>query len=1110
MVSITSLSAEKKLGYAIHWAGAIVALLVVLGLSTPTALGQCTLTGTVSSWTAAGSGTWSTSGDWSSGVPNSSTTSACITNGTSGTPSAVTLNINATVDNLQLGSFDSLTSALNTQLGIAGTEIINGGSIAINGGSGNNTDLLIENNVTLSGGGTLTLSTAGGGGDAFLEESGGSFTLTNQSTIQGNGIIGNNGLSLVNSGTVDANVSGAGLELVSMTNGVTNTGLLEATKSGVLQLNGITVNNAGGNITANGGTVQFFGSTDIQGGTLNTLNGGTLGTPSGYSAYLDGSTGAGAVTINGTYTSPLNTNTYLLGTITNKGNIQLNGGSGTNTFLQIDEGSGSNTNVTLNGGGTVTLSTASGGGDAYIQQAVGGMTLTNVNNTIQGSGIIGNGGLALNNESTINANVSGAALTLNNSGATTNTGLLEATGGGVLQLVGVTVNNAGGNITAGSGSTVQIYGSSDIQGGTLNTLSGGTMGTPQNNSAILDGSTTAGAITLNGTYTSALNSNTYILGTINNQGNIQVNGGSGNNTQLLLDGGSGNTVVTLKGGGTVSLSTSGGGGSAFIDQAVGGMTLTNVNNTIQGNGIIGNGGLALNNESTVNANVSGAALTLNNSGATFNTGLLEATGGGVLNLSGITVNNAGGNITAGPSSTVQLYANTDIQGGTLNNNGTFLGTYQGYSAYLDGSTSAGAVTINGTYTSVLNSNTYLLGTINNQGNIQVNGGSGPNTQLLTDEGTGNNLVVTLKGGGTVTLSTAGGGGSAYIDQAVGGMTLDNVNNTIQGNGIIGNNGLSLINSGTVDANVSGAGLELVSMTNGVTNTALLEATNGGVLQLNGVTVNNAGGNITAGSGSSVHLFSGAVIQGGTLTNNGTFLGTAAGYSAVLDGSTSAGAITLNGTYTSGLSSQTYVLGTINNNNNLQVEGGSGDNTFLMTDSTNVTLKGGGTVTLSTATGGGNAWLQQEAGGQTLTNVNNTIQGEGVIGNNGLTLVNESGGTINANSTGSGVITTLTLTSLSLTNQGLLEASNSDVLNIDGINVLNDGGKITANAGATVQLYGNADIEGGTLTNNGAFLGTAAGYAAYLDGSTKQGDVTLKGTYTSALGSDTYLLGACRR
>src|SRR5208282_195180 len=124
-----------------------------------------------------------------------------------------------------------------------------------------------------------------------------------------------------------------------------------------------------------------------------------------------------------------------------------------------------------------------------------------------------------------------------------------------------------------------------------------------------------------------------------------------------------------------------------------------------------------------------------------------------LNIDGITVNNAGGNITANAGATVQIFANATIQGGTLNNNGgAFFGTPSGQAAFLDGSTASGAVTINGTYTSALNTNTYLLGTINNQGNIQVDGGSGTNTYLIID--TSN---VTLEGGGTLTLSTAGGG-----------------------------------------------------------------------------------------------------------------------------------------------------------------------------------------------------------------------------------------------------------------------------------------------------------------------------------------------------------------
>jgi hypothetical protein len=1108
MLSAFVLSAEKKLGaYAIRCAGAIVALLVVLCFSAPTALGQCTtLAGTVATWSAGTSSNWYTGSNWStSAVPNSSSTSACIVDGSS----TVTLDANTgtTIDDLQLASGNTLTTGLNTQLVVAGTQILNAGSIVINGGSGTNSGLYIENNVTLSGGGTLTLSTAGGGGNANIGQSGAGFTLTNQSTIEGNGVIGNTGLSLmVNSGTVDANVSGQGLLLEG--NAITNTNLLEATGGGVLQLNGVTVNNAGGNITANGGTVQLYGGTDIQGGTLNTLNGGTLGTPQGYEAYLDGSTSA--VTIKGTYTAALNSTTYLLGTITNLGNIQVNGGSGSNTGLSVDSA-----NVTLNGGGTVTLSTASGGGNAIIYQAVGGETLTNADNTIQGSGIIGDNGLSFGNSGTVNANVSGQGLYLESiTGAIPNTGLLEATGGGVLELNGVTVNNGGANITA-NGGTVQLYDGTVIVGGTLTNKGGGWLGTPQGYAATLDGST-AGAITLKGTYTSDVNSSTTLLGTINNNNLIQVNGGSGSNTSLIMgEGAGGDMGVTLQGGGTVTLSTATGGGNAIIDQAVGGMTLTNVNNTIQGEGIIGDNGLTVINESggTIDANSKGVGvittLTLESMGGGLtNQGLLEATNDGALLINGVTVSNGGANITAtGSGASVQLYDGTDIVGGNLNNNGgAFFGTPSGYSATLDGSTAAGAITLNGTYTSDLNTSTTLLGTINNN-NIQVNGGGGSNTGLIMGEGAGGNKAVTLQGGGTVTLSTATGGGNAYIYQSVGGMTLTNVNNTIQGEGIIGDNGLSLVNEATIDANSTGNGvittLTLESMA-GLTNQGLLEATNNGALLINGVTVSNAGANITAnGPGASVQLYGGTTIQGGTLNNNGGWLGTVSGYNAYLDGST-AGAITLNGTYTSDLNTNTYLLGTINNKNNFQVNGGAGDNTELIMGS-NVTLQGGGTLTLNTAGGGGQVYVYQAAGGTTLENVNNLIQGNGEIGYNGLTLLNDAAGVVNANVSGG----TLLLAGSPVTNAGLLEATGGGTLEIESETVNNaagSGGNITANGGA-VAIY-DATIEGGTLnTLNGGTMETLGGTYGVLDGTT-EGALTISAgsTYTSALNTTTYLLG----
>ncbi len=773
-------------------------LLLLLVLSVSFAAGsaqaQCTLS-SPTTWNMGGNGNWSTNGDWNPAVfPNSSATNVCITNGTS----TVTLDTNASVADLQLATGNILTTNLGTQLSVFGTQILNAGQIVLNGGGGANTLLTLDNNVTLSGGGTVNLNVAGGGGSTFIQQGVGGLTLTNaDNTIQGAGIIGNNGLALTNDagGTINANVSGATLTL----NGgglIGNAGLLEGTNGGFLQIEN-TVNNAGGNITANGGTVQVFASATIQGGTLNTLNGGTLGTPAGNVAFLDGSTGAGAVTVStgSTYTSDLGSQTLLLGTINNKGNIQLNGGGGNNTILQLVS------NTTLQGGGTVTLSTAGGGGSAFVQQNVGGLTLTNVDNTIQGNGVIGNNGLALTNNAggTIKANVSGGTLTLNGGGLVSNAGLLEATNGGTLQIEN-TVNNAGGNITA-NGGTVQMI-NATVQGGTLNAVSGGTLETLGGFSATLDGSN-AGALTIssNTTYTSDFNSQTALLGTITNNGNIQVNGGGGTNSFLFAG-----SNVTLQGGGTVTLSTtSSGGGNAIIEQSVGGLTLTNVNNTIQGEGIIGNNGLTLLNQSggTINANSTGGALittlTLDSTNVT-NIGLLEATNSGVLNLNGITVNNAGGNITAnGAGTTVQFFGSAVIQGGTLNNNGGTLGTPANNVATLDGTTQ-GPLTINGTYTSDLNSQTFLLGTINNN-NLQLDGGGGTNSVLFV----GSN--VTLQGGGTVTLSTtASGGGNAIIEQSVGGLTLTNVNNTIQGEGIIGNNGLTLVNKATIDANSTGGAL----------------------------------------------------------------------------------------------------------------------------------------------------------------------------------------------------------------------------------------------------------------------------------------------------------------
>ena len=144
------------------------------------------------------------------------------------------------------------------------------------------------------------------------------------------------------------------------------------------------------------------------------------------------------------------------------------------------------------------------------------------------------------------------------------------------------------------------------------------------------------------------------------------------------------------------------------------------------------------------------------SGALPNTGLLEATSGGILQVNGVTVNNAGGNITANSGSTVQLFGGTDIQGGTLNNNRRDAGNLAGNTAILDGSTN-GPLTINGTYTADTGSTDHFAWDDHQQWQHPVERGQwhqcAPGVRRRQYD---------AQGGGTVTLSTASGGGTAFI------------------------------------------------------------------------------------------------------------------------------------------------------------------------------------------------------------------------------------------------------------------------------------------------------------------------------------------------------------
>jgi len=354
-------------------------------------------------------------------------------------------------------------------------------------------------------------------------------------------------------------------------------------------------------------------------------------------------------------------------------------------------------------------------------------------------------------------------------------------------------------------------------------------------------------------------------------------------------------------------------------------------------------------------------------------------------------------------------------------------------------------------------------TLNISGTLNVFGSSVANSGLIDLEN--GNLTVsgssfTLTGGGTVQMQA-----DAFLNQSSGGQTLFNFDNMIEGTGQLGQNGLSLNNesAGTVNANVSGGTLYL-NGNGAVTNAGLLEATNGGFLQIDN-SVANTGGNITANNGT-VYLNAG--ITGGTLNTSGTGL-------IQNDGNTTLSGVTVSAGSTYTAAGQNYLEGTITNNGTITSPNGN-----LTILGGNVTLTGGGTVVMQSDT-----FINEGSGGLNLDNLNNLIEGSGQLGQNGMTLDNESGGTVDANVNGG----TLYLNGGgAVTNAGLLEATNGGFLQIDNT-INNTGANITASGGI---VYINATINGGTLNATGTNL-------MENDGNTTLNGVTLStgSTYTAA-------------
>jgi len=570
-----------------------------------------------------GTGNWSNASKWSAGVP-SGTSNALIDNG-NGAASPVTLDINGVATNLTIDSDDSLSlnNGVTLSIGATGGGTINNvGNLNINS-TGAQTALIVVNalgaGVTLTGGGTLNMSN---NPNNLIGPYGGVLINVNN-TIQGAGHIGNTQMELNNQGTINANIGGGGANrlILDPTTGThVNTGTLEATNGGTLEVQGSNYTNTGGKIQAvgAGSTVLLDAFTMVGGGTVTTSGGGTIiSNWVGFSGpALDGRTNI--VTNAGTFQIPDGNAAVLLGTVNNTGTILLNG-TASQTELHFQAQS-----ATLTGKGKVIMSNSP---NNSIGAFGGG--LTNLNNTIEGAGHIGNTQAAVNNKGKIIANQPTTLII--DCVAFSNPGTLIVNKGSLMNINDTFSNFSGTTLTGGTymvSGTLQFNGANIVNDAAHITLTGTA-------SAIIDQAANDAlrnfaAITSKGSLTLTSGKTLTTPGSLSSAGKLTV--GAGTNLKVT-----GSYTQTA--------------GSTTVDG-----TLTAPSGTTIGAGsVFGKGTIA----STV---VSSGSVTAGDS----------ATKAGKLSLSTYTQNSSGslniqiGGLTAGTQSSQLAVANGVSLHGTLN------------------------------------------------------------------------------------------------------------------------------------------------------------------------------------------------------------------------------------------------------------------------------------------------------------------------------------------------------------------------------------------------------------------------------------------------------------
>ncbi len=340
------------------------------------------------------------------------------------------------------------------------------------------------------------------------------------------------------------------------------------------------------------------------------------------------------------------------GVVQNDGTIFLNSNGGfTDLVLSGD--------AVIQGAGVLKLS-ANPANRFYSTNA--SFRLTNEStHTIRGSGLVGNNLMLMTNVGTIEA-PNAIPLVMDLAGTDNqNSGAIRASGAGILQITGTTIDNSLGVIEAIENGVVDFTGVSSVTGGLLETTDDGLIRISSN--------TTLANLEVQGHIDIASSFDPILSGTIVNHGAISMLS-TGSNTDLRISG-----DVTLDGQGEVWLSPNNGNRIFGIQSN---QRLTNgAEHTLRGSGQIGANFMALTNLGSIVADASPAMTIDPSSTGALNKGLIHVTGTGGLSIAagpftteGVIVIDAGRQLTR-TGNIDQTGGSTTVQGTLKINSGTF-------------------------------------------------------------------------------------------------------------------------------------------------------------------------------------------------------------------------------------------------------------------------------------------------------------------------------------------------------------------------------------------------------------------------------------------------------